>query len=66
MQHNYNNIEEYNLDKENQVLMVFDDMIPDMINNKKLNAIVTKLFIRGRKFNSSIVFIIQSPSTKRS
>ena len=66
MQHNYNDIEEYNLDKENQILMVFDDMIPDMINNKKLNAIVTKLFIRGRKLNISIVFIIQSPSTKRS
>ena len=66
MQHNYNDIEEYNLDKENQILMVFDDVIPDMINNKKLNAIVTKLFIRGRKLNISIVFIIQSPSTKRS
>ena len=35
-------------------------MIPDMINNKKLNSIVTELFIRGRKLNISIVFIIQS------
>ena len=31
-----------------------------MINNKKLNKIVTELFIRGRKLNISIVFITQS------
>ena len=35
-------------------------MIADMINNKKLNSIVTELFIRGRKLNISIVFITQS------
>ena len=40
--------------------MVFDDMIADMINNKKLNSIVTELFIRGRKLNISLVFITQS------
>ena len=40
--------------------MVFDDMIADMINNNKLNPIVTELFIRGRKLNISIVFITQS------
>ena len=39
---------------------VFDDMIADMINNKKLNSIVTELFIRGRKLNISFVFILQS------
>ena len=39
--------------------IVFDDMIADMINNKKLNPIVTELFIRGRKLNISIVFITQ-------
>ena len=38
----------------------FDDMIADMINNKKLNPVVTELFIRGRKLNISIVFIKQS------
>ena len=38
----------------------FDDMIADMINNKKLNPVVTELFIRGRKLNISIVFITQS------
>ena len=35
-------------------------MIADMINNKKLNSIVTKLFMRGRKINISLVFIAQS------
>ena len=38
----------------------FDDMIADMINNKKLNSVVTELFIRGRKLNISLVFITQS------
>ena len=42
------------------MLIVFDDMIADMINNKKLNSIVTKLFIRGNKLNISLVFIMQS------
>ena len=55
------NIDEYNADKENKILIVFDDMIADMmINNKKLNSMVTELFIRGRKWNISLVFITQS------
>ena len=54
------NINEYNVDKERKILIVFDDMIAHMINNKKLNSIVTKLFIRGRKLNISLVFIMQS------
>ena len=60
MQDVYKNIEDYNPGKERKILIVFDDMIVDMINNKKLNPIVTELFIRGRKLNISIVFIIQS------
>ena len=56
----YKNINDYKLDKENKILIVFDDMIADMINNKKLNSIVTELFIRGRKLNISLVFITQS------
>ena len=56
----YKNIDDYNPDKENKILIVFDDMIVDMINNKKLNSIVTELFIRGRKQNISLVFITQS------
>ena len=60
MQNVYKNIEEYNPGKKCKVLIVFDDMIADMINNKKLNPIVTELFIRGRKINISTVFITQS------
>ena len=56
----YKNVDEYNLDKENKMLIVFGDMIADMIHEKNLNSIVTKLFIRGRKSNISMVFISQS------
>ena len=56
----YKNIDKYNPDKENKVLIVFDDMIADMINNKKLNSIVTELFVRCRKLNISLIFISQS------
>ena len=60
MQDVYKNINENNADKECKILIVFDNMIPDMINIKKLNSIVTDLFIRGRKLNISLVFITQS------
>ena len=60
MQDVYKNIEDYNPNKKRKVLIVFDDTIADMINNKRLNPIVTELFIRGRKLGISIVFIIQS------
>ena len=60
MQDVYKNIDEYNTDKERKILIVFDNMIADMINNKKLNSIVTELFIRGRKLNISLVFTTQS------
>ena len=60
MQDVYKNIEDYNPGKKRKVLIVFDDMIANMINNKKLNPIVTELFIRGRKLNIPIVFITQS------
>ena len=56
----YKNINNYNPDKDNKILIAFDDMIADMINNKKLNSIATELFIRGRKLNISLVFIMQS------
>ena len=49
MQDIYKNIEEYNIGKSHKELIVFEDMIADMINNKKLNPIVTELFIRGSK-----------------
>ena len=46
--------------KKRKAVIVFDDMIADMINNKMLNPVVTELFIRGRKRNISIVFVTQS------
>ena len=46
--------------KKRKILLVFDDMIADMINNKKLNPVVAEYFIRGRKLNISITFITQS------
>ena len=61
MQDVYKNIEDYNSIKKGKVLIIFDDMIADMINNNnKLNPIVTELFIRGRKLNIFVVFITQS------
>ena len=60
MQDVYKNIDEYSIDKEGKMLIVFDDMIADTINNKKLNSVVTDLFIRGRKLNISLIFIMQS------
>ena len=56
----YKNIEEYNPNKNKKILTVFDDMIADILSNKKLNPVVTELFIRGRKLNISLVFITQS------
>ena len=55
----YKNIEEYNPNKKPKILIVFEDMIAGMLNNKKINPIVTELFIRGRKLSISIVFITQ-------
>ena len=52
-------IEEHNPNKKCKILMVFNDMIADMLNNKKLNPIVTELFIRGRNLNIFLVFITQ-------
>ena len=59
MQDIYKNIDEYNEDKERKILIVLDDMIANMIYNKKLNSVITELFIRGRKLNISLVFVTQ-------
>ena len=56
----YEDISDYNLYKENKILIVFDDMIADMIHNKRLNSIATESFIRGRKLNVFLVFTTQS------
>ena len=52
--------EVYNPDKKRKRLIVFEDMIADMLSNKKRDPIVTEWFIRGRKLNISLVFITQS------
>ena len=59
MQDVYKKNEDYNPGKKRKVLIVFDDMIADIINNKKYDSIVTELFTRGRKNNNSVVFISQ-------
>ena len=56
----YKNIDDYNVYTDCMILIVFDDMIADMIQNKKLNSVVTEFFIRGRKINISLAFISQS------
>ena len=58
MQHVYKNIEDYSPVKKRKILIVFDDMITDIINNKKLNPGVTELSIRGRKLNITHYSII--------
>ena len=61
MQDVYKNIEEYNSERKWKVLIIFDDIIADIISDKKkLNEIVAELSIRGRKLNISTVFITQS------
>ena len=53
----YENIEEYNPNKECKILIVFDDMIVDILSNKKLNPVATEIFIRERKLNISLAVI---------
>ena len=59
----HKNIKDYNPNKKRKILIVFDDMIADMLSNKTLNPIVAELFIRSRKLNISFVFIAQSHFT---
>ena len=58
----YKNIKEYNPNKKQKILVEFDDIIADMLINKKRNSTVTELFIRGRKLNIFLAFITQSYS----
>ena len=55
----YENMEEYNANKKLKTLIVFDDLIADMLRIKHLNPIATELFIRRGKISISIVFITQ-------
>ena len=56
----YKKISEYNPNKKQKILIVFDDIIADILSNKKINPIVAELFIKGRKLNIFLVFIAQS------
>ena len=56
----YKNIEKYKPNKKRKILLIFDDIIVDMLSNKNFNPIVTELFITDRKLNISLVFIIKS------
>ena len=55
----YKNIDDYNPNRKRKILIVFDDMIADIMTNKKFQSIIKELFIRCRKLNISLVFITQ-------
>ena len=56
----YENIDNYNPNRKRKVLIVFDDMIADIMTNKRFQSIIEDLFIRCKKSNISLVFITQS------
>ena len=56
----YENINDYNPIRKRKKLIVFDDMIADIMTNRRFQAIIKELFIRCRKLNISLVFITQS------
>ena len=55
----FENIDEYNTKRKRRILIVFDDMIADIMSNKKFQSLIKELFIRCRKLNISIVFNTQ-------
>ena len=56
----YENIDNYNPNRRRKILIVFDDMIADIMTNKRFQSIIKELFIRCRKLNISLVFMTQS------
>ena len=56
----FSNIDDYNPKIKRRIVIVFDDMVADIMINKKSQAIIKELFIRYRKLNISLVFITQS------
>ena len=60
MDDTYENIDNYNPNRKRKILIVFDDVIADIMTNKKFQSIIKELFIRCRKLNISLVFITQS------
>ena len=60
MDDDYDNINDYNSNRRRKILVVFDDMIADIMTNKRFQVIIQELFIRCRKLNISLVLITQS------
>ena len=56
----YENIHNYNSSRKRKILIIFNDMIADIMTNKKFQVIIKELLIRCRKLNISLVFITQS------
>ena len=56
----FSNIDDYNPKRKRKILIVFDDMIADIMANKKFQAVIKELFIRCRKLNISVVFLTHS------
>ena len=56
----YNNIDDYNPKRKRKILIVFDDMIADIMTNQRFKVIIKELFVRCRKLNISLVFITRS------
>ena len=56
----YNNVNDYNASRKRKKIIIFDEMIADIMTNKKFKTIIKELFIRCRKLNISFSFIIQS------
>ena len=56
----FTNIDDYNKHRKRKVLIIFDDMVAEIMSSKNFKAIIKELFIRCRKLNISIVFITQS------
>ena len=55
----YENIHDYNLNRKRKILIVFDDMIADIMTNKKFQSLIKEFFVRCRKLNISLIFITQ-------
>ena len=53
----HQNIDDYNPNTDGKVLIVFDEIIEEVMSNKKFQTIIKELFIRCRKANISRVFI---------
>ena len=58
----YENIDDYNSNRKRKILIAFDDMIADIMTNKKFQVIIKELFIRCRKLSRSLIFLFQKMS----